>query len=80
VGMLYIGIMLNQSHSSSSSIVSDYGLDNRGLIPDRGRGFFLLARVQTGSGSHPASYPMGTEGPFPGDKVWLVRDADHAPV
>jgi hypothetical protein len=22
--------------------------------------------VQTGSGAHPASYPMGTEGSFPG--------------
>jgi hypothetical protein len=26
---------------SSGSIVSDYGLDDRGSIPDRGRGFFL---------------------------------------
>jgi hypothetical protein len=26
---------------SSVSIVSDYGLDGRGSIPDRGRGFFL---------------------------------------
>jgi hypothetical protein len=26
---------------SSVSIVSDYGLDDRGSIPDRGRGFFL---------------------------------------
>jgi hypothetical protein len=26
-------------------------------------------RVQTGSGAHPASYPMGTRGSFPGDKV-----------
>jgi hypothetical protein len=27
--------------ASSVSIVSDYGLDGRGSIPDRGRGFFL---------------------------------------
>jgi hypothetical protein len=26
---------------SSVSIVTDYGLDDRGSIPDRGRGFFL---------------------------------------
>jgi hypothetical protein len=26
-------------------------------------------RVQTSSGVHPASYPMGTRGSFPGDKV-----------
>jgi hypothetical protein len=30
-----------RSHGSSVSIVSDYGLDDRGSIPDRGRGFFL---------------------------------------
>jgi len=26
-------------------------------------------RVQNGSGAHPASYPMGTRGDFPGDKA-----------
>jgi hypothetical protein len=26
---------------SSGIIVSDYGLDDRGSIPDRGRGFFF---------------------------------------
>jgi hypothetical protein len=30
-----------RSRSSSGSIVSDYGLDDRGSIPDRGRGFFF---------------------------------------
>jgi hypothetical protein len=30
--------------------------------------------VQTGSGAHPASYPMGT-----GGKARLGRDADHLP-
>jgi hypothetical protein len=29
----------------------------------------LTHRVQTGSGAHPASYPMGTSGFFPGGKV-----------
>jgi hypothetical protein len=29
------------SRGSSVSIVSDYGLDDRGSIPDRGTGFFL---------------------------------------
>jgi hypothetical protein len=29
------------SRASSVSIVTDYGLDNRGLIPVRGRGFFF---------------------------------------
>jgi hypothetical protein len=35
--------------------------------------------VQTGSEAHPASYPMGTGGPFPGCKARSGRDADHSP-
>jgi hypothetical protein len=35
--------------------------------------------VQTGSGTHPASCPMGTGGPFPGGKARPGRDADHSP-
>jgi hypothetical protein len=35
--------------------------------------------VQTGSGAHQASYPMGTGGPFPGGKGRPRRDADHSP-
>jgi hypothetical protein len=34
-------IIITWSHGSSVSVVSDYGLDDRGSIPDRGRGFFL---------------------------------------
>jgi hypothetical protein len=30
--------------------------------------FYLLHSVQTGSGAHPASYPMGTGDSFPEDK------------
>jgi hypothetical protein len=50
----------------------------RGSIPDRGRGFFSSPCVQTGSGAHPASYPVGTGGPFPGGKARPGRDADHS--
>jgi hypothetical protein len=35
--------------------------------------------VQTGSGAHPTSCPMGTGGPFPGAKAQPGRDADHSP-
>jgi hypothetical protein len=37
------GIVLSyrRSRGSSVNIVSDYGLDDRGSIPGRGRGFFL---------------------------------------
>jgi hypothetical protein len=33
--------------------------------------FFVSVKrfLQTGSGAHPASYPMGTGGPFPGGKA-----------
>jgi hypothetical protein len=40
--------------------------------------FFSSPCVQTGSGVHPASYPMGTGGPFPGGKARPGRDADHS--
>jgi hypothetical protein len=35
--------------------------------------FSLHHHIQNGSGTHPASYPMGTRGSFPGGK------ADHSP-
>jgi hypothetical protein len=38
-----------------------------------------LRILQTGSGAHPASCPMGTEGSFPRGKARPGRDADHSP-
>jgi hypothetical protein len=35
--------------------------------------------VQTGSGAHPTSCPVGTGGPFPSRKAWPGRDAGHSP-
>jgi hypothetical protein len=67
------------SRGSSVSIVSDYGLDDRGSIPDRGRGFSSSLCVQTGSGAHPASCTVGTGDPFPEGKARPGRDADHSP-
>jgi hypothetical protein len=67
------------SRGSSVSIVSDYGLDDGGSIPDRAEDFSSSLCVQTGSGVHPASCKMGTGGPFPGGKARLGRDADHSP-
>jgi hypothetical protein len=34
-------LLMNRSRGSSGSIVSDYGLDDRGSIPDRDREFFF---------------------------------------
>jgi hypothetical protein len=67
---------------SSGSIVSDYGLDDRAIkvrSPAKAKDFSSNLCVQTGSGAHPASCPMGTEGPFPGGKARPVRGADHSP-
>jgi hypothetical protein len=59
--------------------MSDYTLDNRGLIPDRRKYFSSSLFVQTGSEAHPASYPMGTGVLFPGVKRSWRRDTDHSP-
>jgi hypothetical protein len=75
-------LLLNDSYTrSSGSIVPDYGLDDRAIevrsptVAD----FSSSPCVQTGSGAHPASYPMGTGGSFPGGKARLGHDADHSP-
>jgi hypothetical protein len=54
-------------------------LGDRGSIPGRSKRIFPVASVQAGPGADPASYPMGTEGPFPGGKVRPGRDTDHSP-
>jgi hypothetical protein len=62
--------------------VSDYGLDDRAIgvrSPAGAKDFFSSVCVQTGSGAHPASFTMGTGGPFPVGKARPGRDADHSP-
>jgi hypothetical protein len=65
---LYI---FNQSQSRDSSVATalGYGLDDWGTkvrFPAGVGNFSLNHRVQNGSAAHPASYPMGTRGSFPG--------------
>jgi hypothetical protein len=72
--------MLNRSRCSSDSIVSDYGLDNRGSIPAEVKDFSSNLRVYTSSEVHPAPSTMGIVGPFPGNKAWPGHDADHSPT
>jgi hypothetical protein len=69
------------SRGSSGSTVSDYGLDDRAIEVRSpiGADFSSSLCVQTGSGAHPASYPMGTGGSFPGSKARPGRDANHSP-
>jgi hypothetical protein len=62
--------------------VSDYGLDDRAIgvrSPAGAKDFSFNLCVQTGSGAHPDSCPMGTEGSFHGGKALPGRDADHSP-
>jgi hypothetical protein len=56
------------SRGSSDGIVTGYGMDGPGSIPGSA-GFSLLHSVQTDSGVHPASFPMRTEGFFPGWEI-----------
>jgi hypothetical protein len=75
-------VSIRMSHGISGSIVSDYGLDDRAnevRSPTGDEDFSSSPCVQNSSGAHPASYPMGTRGPFPGGKVRPGRDADHSP-
>jgi hypothetical protein len=54
------------------SMALGYGLDDRGSrvrFPMGARSFSLHHRIQNDSGAHPASYPMGTGGSFPGGKA-----------
>jgi hypothetical protein len=63
------------------SIVSDYGLDDRGLIPERGRGCFFNLSFYTGSGAHQTSCTMGTG--VPSERVDDGRDVTlttHPPL
>jgi hypothetical protein len=63
-------------------LVSANGLDDRAIEVRSSAGakdFSSSLCVQTGSGARPASYTMGTGGPFPGGKARPGRDADHSP-
>jgi predicted GIY-YIG superfamily endonuclease len=66
---------INKSEKSRDSSVGTelgYGLDDRGSgvrFPAGAGNFSLHHRVQNGPGAHPASYPIGTKGSFPGSKA-----------
>jgi hypothetical protein len=65
-------ITLHKIRDSSVSIALGYGLDERGSrvrFPAGAGDSSLHHGVQNGSGAHPASYPMGTRGSFPGGKA-----------
>ena len=64
-----------RGRDSSVGIATRYGLDGPMIESGRGEGARLSAPVQTGPGTHPASYTMVT-GSFPGVKR-PGRGADH---
>jgi hypothetical protein len=71
VGLSWSCYAERREPGSSGSIVSDYGLDDRTIgvrSPAGAKDFFSILCVQTGSGAHPASCPLGTGGPIPGGK------------
>jgi hypothetical protein len=47
--------------------------------PTGAENFSFSPCVQSGSGAHPACYPVGTGGSFPGGKARPGHDADHSP-
>jgi hypothetical protein len=64
--------LVYKSRDSSIGIATGYELDDWGSavrFSARTGNFSLHHRVQTGSGAHPASYPMGTRGSFLGGKA-----------
>jgi hypothetical protein len=74
--------MLMRSQGSSIITVSGYRPDDWAMQVQsltEAKNFSSILWVQASSWAHPASCPMGTRAPFPGDKVRLQRDADHSP-
>jgi hypothetical protein len=67
-----VHIFATNSSKMDFNIFLPYGLDDLGSgvrFPAGAGNFSLHHRVQNGSGAHPASYPMGTRGSFPGGKA-----------
>jgi hypothetical protein len=54
-------------HDSAAGIVTGYGLGDGGLWarPEQNQECWRLHIIQTGSGAHPAIYPVDTKGSFP---------------
>jgi hypothetical protein len=62
--------------------VSEYGKDDQAIgdrSPAEAKDFSSSLCVQTGSEAHPASYTVGTRGPFSGGKAWPRHDTEHSP-
>jgi hypothetical protein len=63
---------MSKNRDTSVGIALGYGLEDQGSgvrFPAGAGNFSLRHCVQTGPGSHPASYPKGIRGSFPGGKA-----------
>jgi hypothetical protein len=78
--LIHIIHMDEPSRGSSVSIVTGPRTGQPGFHcqHEQGRYFSLCHRVQTGSGAHSASYPMGTAALSPGIKR-PGREAEYSP-
>jgi hypothetical protein len=65
-GQLYLYLFINYE-GTRHFILMAWTIGVR--FPAGAGNFSLNHRVQNGSGAHPASYPMGTRGSFPGGKA-----------
>jgi hypothetical protein len=72
---VYLSAGMKQVESNNSCVISMI----RVRSPTGAEDFPSSLCVQTGSGVHPASYPMATGGHFPGGEARPGRDADHSP-
>jgi hypothetical protein len=62
-------VSLSRSRDGSVGIATGYGWTARVQFPEIVTDFSLFQCFETGSRAHPASYPMGTRGSFPGGKA-----------
>jgi hypothetical protein len=69
---------VTEARSFSVKLILFLVLTSKRFDSLQGQYFFLLHSAQTGSGAHPASYPMGTEGFYLGVKR-QGREANHLP-
>jgi hypothetical protein len=70
-----------RSRDSSVGIATGYRPDGLDSIPGIGKSFFPLHSIQTGSGAHPVSNPIGTGGCFAGGKAaWAWHNTHLHPV
>jgi hypothetical protein len=72
VTVLSIIIISTQNKQQSRDSIINIATEGLEFQSWKDQEFSLLHVVQTGSGVHPTSYPMGTRGSFPGIKAAIA--------